>query len=492
MYLLHAFRLFAFCLLPGTALVCFFAALRPGAAPAKTSSERSLYHADPEHLWNRLHEAMFVRIGPDGRAYGQDRLEPLLWRGSKHLLEEKSNTRVIALLEEFLKKKGEKLVEDPLKRAVLQRDLWLVFNWLEADHGKFYEPALKPEEVRSARHRLRGPLAAVIGRLALTPDLIKKLPDNYAAAVASGEFARRFDPEHPDKPYLPADLFAADGPWVCVGRPDGPIAPEHQRDTGTNPFTNSAFLLFLRLPAGRAATIDYLKRLRSFDRPLLVEAKDEKRLAKYFPSPQLPPLPVGTQVALVRRALLIASPRTPTATALTESVQLRIYREVPEVTAQTAIAALDHGTRANKRAQSWQSFHELQMSRYRLFAGRAGGLRAVSPDEFDFLTPFRLWYHDEFENRESGRRDRSFSERSQLPTMKSCFACHSLPGVCSFNSYFDFRAHLHDRDTSARPFSLAEMTLPRVAGSAVKWKEARPSWTALRKLLAEDAEQRQR
>ena len=30
-----------------------------------------MYHADPEH-WNRLHEALFVRVGPQGQAYGQD------------------------------------------------------------------------------------------------------------------------------------------------------------------------------------------------------------------------------------------------------------------------------------------------------------------------------------------------------------------------------------------------------------------------------------
>jgi hypothetical protein len=487
MYQSHVFRLFAFCLVPGVALVSFFASLGPAGSPAKTSPELSIYHADPEHLWNRLHKALFVRVGPDGRTYGQDRLEPLLWTGSKHLLEEKSNKRAVALLEELLKNKGEKLVEDPLKRAVLQRDLWLVFNWLEDDHGSkfFYEPALKPEEVRAARDRLRRPLAAVIGRLALTPDQIKKLPDNYAAAVASGEFAKRFDPERPDKPYLPADLFAADGPWVCLGRPDGPIAPAHLRDTGTNVFTNSAFLLFCRLPAGRAATVDYLKRLRSFDQPLLVEAKGEKRVEKYFPNPQLPPFPVGTEVALVRRALLIASPNTPTATTLTESVQLRIYREVPEMTAQTVIAAVDNGTAANMRAQSWQSFHELQLSRARLFAGRAGGLRAVGPDERDFHTPFSLVYHDEFENREPDPRGRSFSERSQGLVKKGCFACHSLPGVSSFNSYFNYRDHLHDRDTSARAFSLLEMPASKVAGAAVKWKAERPNWTALRKLLAE-------
>ena len=213
------FRLFACGIV---AAVCF---LVPAGQTDEPSPTRSLYHADPEHLWNRLHEALFVRIGRDGRAYGQDRLEPLLWRMSKHLLEERSNKSAIALLEEFLKNKGEKLIDDPLKRALLQRDLWLVFDWLEGKHDNFAEPALDAEVARSAQERLRRPLAAVIGRLALSPKKIQELPDNYSAAVASGQFARRFDPEKPEQPYLPSDLFSADGPWVCVGRPDGPVAP---------------------------------------------------------------------------------------------------------------------------------------------------------------------------------------------------------------------------------------------------------------------------
>ena len=153
----RAFRLFAFCLVAGAAIIYYFASSRPVEPSAKTAPEGSMYQTDPEHLWNRLHEAMLVRIGPDGRAYGQDRLEPLLWLGSKHLLDEQSNKRVVALLEEFLRNKGEKLVEDPLKRAVLQRDLWLVFNWLEGDHRHFYEPALESKDVQAARDRLRGP-----------------------------------------------------------------------------------------------------------------------------------------------------------------------------------------------------------------------------------------------------------------------------------------------------------------------------------------------
>jgi hypothetical protein len=483
---LHSVLLFAVSLVAGLALAWAFASSGPAATAA---AERSLYHADPEHLWNRLHEALFVRVGPDGVTYGRDRLEPLLWLGSKHLLEERSHRRAVALLDEFLKNNGEKLIDDPVKRAVLQRDLWLVFNWLEAHHGKhFYDPAPTVEEVRAAQDRLRRPLATVIGRLALTPEQIKKLPDNYAAAVASGEFARRFDPERPDRPYLPADLFAPDGPWVCVGRPDGPVAPEHLRDDGINPFTNSAFLVFLRLPAGRAATVGYLQRLRSFDQPLRVEATGAgNRPEKYLPSPKLPPLPTGTEVALVRRALLIAAPHTPTATALTESVQLRVYRESPEMTAQAVWAAVDDGAEANRRARSWQSFHEFQLSRERLFAGRAGGLRAVGPEERDFHSPFSLWMLDEFENGEHRgprRPERSFAERSQGSIRKGCFACHSLPGVASFNSYFNYRGNLVNA-TVGRPFSLSEMPAAEVAAAAVKWKEGRPSWAALRKLLAE-------
>jgi hypothetical protein len=485
MYHLHAPRLFASSLVAGVAVVCVFASVGPTAVQDKTPSDRPLYHADPRHLWNRLHEALFVRIGPDGRAYGQDRLEPLLWPRSSHLLEERSHKRAVALLEEFARDKGEKLIEDPLKRAVLQRDLWLVFNWLEGDHDGSEDPALKPEAVRAARERLRRPLAAVIGRLALTPDQIKKLPNNYAAALASGTFAKRFDPERPDKPFLP-DLLAADGPWVCVGRPDGPVAPEHLRDDGgNNVFTNSAFLLFLRLPAGRAATLAYLKQLRSFDKPLLVEVKETERpVRKYMPNPKLPPFPVGTEVALVRRALLIASPNTPAATVLTESVQLRVYREVPEMTAHTLYAALVGATAANRRARAWQSFQEFRLSRSLLFAGQAGGLRAVGPDERDFSTGFGSHTWDEFETRGYRPAGRSFAEASQEPIRRTCFACHSLPGVSSFNSFFNYRTNLSG-SRRPRPFSLSAMPVSEVAGAAVKWKEGRPNWTALRKLLTE-------
>ncbi len=211
----------------------------PVSPKEKNPPPWAIYDIDPDHLWNRVHAAFMVRLGPDGRIYGGDRLEPLLWSNSRYLLEGKAADRAAAVLEEFLRDKGELLIDDPLKRAVLQRDLWLVANWL----------AGKPDD--DARKRLGPLLAKVIRRLALTPEQIAKLPDNYAAAVASKQYADGFNAVKPERPYLPADIFTTDGPWVCVGPTDGPTAPLHLREGGGNPFTNSVFLMFLKLPNGR-------------------------------------------------------------------------------------------------------------------------------------------------------------------------------------------------------------------------------------------------
>jgi hypothetical protein len=450
-------------------------------AGGQTPGPGGPYDADPAHLWNRLHEALLVRIGPDGHAYGRDRLEPYLWPQTKHLLEPDSCDRAVRLLDEFLDKKGERRIDDPVKRAVLQRDLWLVFNWVEGEHGNFENPPLEEATWRTAQKRLRRRLAAVIGRLAQGPDALRSLPDNYAAAVASGRFARRFDPEHPDRPYLPPDLFATDGPWVCLGRPDGPVTPEHLREDGGNPFTSSAFLVFLRLPDGRAATLAYLKRLRAFNEPVLVRAEDgERRSQPFLPNPRLPAFPPGTEVALVRRALLVTIPPAPVPSALTESVQVRVYREVPDMTAQTLDAALGGGTAANRRARAWQSFQEFRLNRGLLFAGRAGGLHAVGPDEHDFDTGFGAHAFDEFEAHFTGQ---SFTG-PRFAVTENCFACHSFPGAYSFNSFFNYRgSNLREGDTG-RPASLSEVSSAEAAEAAARWKAGRASWASLRDLLA--------
>ena len=405
------------------AVACGFVSVRAtnSVADETSSPSRALYHVDPEHLWNRLHESLFVREGPDGRTYGRDRLEPLLWSKSKHLLEEMSHKRAMAALNEFLRNNGETLIDDPLKRAVLQRDLWMVFNWLDGTHWDFAEPKLTPNEAADANARMRGPLAGVIGRLALSPHEIRDLPDNYAAAVVSGQFAKGFDSKKHDQAYLPPDLFATDGPWACVGRTDGRTAPQHLREE--NPFSNSVFLVFVRLPAGRAAVAEFLK--------------------------ERPAFPKGTELALVRRAMLIDTSYRVVPSNMTESVQIRVIRDT--------------------RAAEVQS--EFRLSHMQLFAGRAGGLRPSANDDKAFKTGFLAHTWDEFEYRSSFR---AFPE-SGLQPMLRCSVCHIAPRA-------EFQSSGGSSRTPAQ-FPLSEMPISDVAAAAIKWREAQPNGISLRRLL---------
>ena len=449
----------------------------------------TLYHHDPEHLWNRVHAALFIRLGPDGRAYGEDRLEPLLWNESIHLLKGKSAARAVSVLEQFARERGETLADDPVKRAMLQRDLWLVFQWLARDRDALMQDP--------ARKRLGVALAGAIRRLALTSEQIARLPDNYASAVAARGFSERFDPEEPEQSYLPPDLFNPDGPWVCVGPTDGPTAPVHLDEGGGNRFTNSVFLVFLKLPDGRAATLDFLKRLAEFAGPLYLANADAntKQLFPNLPNPALPPWPKGTEVALVRQALLIDSNGRIVPSPLTEKLQLRVMRtDTPAMTAQ-AVEELGQAM-AEGYADRAQAFVEFQLRRTALFAGRTGGLRDVS-GERDFKTGFNAYSWDEFQlDHAPDRSTTSFLQRSQLfrNQRATCIGCHPYPGVYIFNSFhgdFPFTVGRElrdgrDGDYVPRSFPLAATSRAKVAQAAVAWKESRPGWQALKELLSKE------
>ena len=328
----------------------------------------------------------------------------------------------------------------------------------------------------------------------LSPAQIANLPDNYAAAVASRRFPDRFDPDHPGRAYLPPDLFRADGPWVCVGRPDGPAAPQHLAEGGGNRFTNSVFLIFLKLPAGRTATLDFLKQLAAFNRPLYVPNTDEttRRFLPNLPSPALPQWPKGTEVALVRRAMLIDSDGRLVASRLTESVQLRVMRtQTPAMTAK-AVEDLD---RRSDDVPDAQAFAEFRLRRVALFAGDAGGLRDES-GERDFKTGFNAHPWDEFAGRGSpADTSRPFPERGQpfKDNRASCSGYHRYPGVYSFNSFhgdFPFtvgRKLTDGRDGDYVPKShvLVATSVENVEQAAVKWKDERPGRKDLRALSSD-------
>src|SRR5271155_5251147 len=90
----------------------------------------AIYASDPDHAWNRLFRLFYVRHARDGREYGGDELDPYLWWQTKYLLSGSSNDQALKLLDEFLREHSERLVTDPLKRALFQRDLLAVYDWL--------------------------------------------------------------------------------------------------------------------------------------------------------------------------------------------------------------------------------------------------------------------------------------------------------------------------------------------------------------------------
>ena len=230
----------------------------------------SLYDPDPPHLWNRLHQALFVRTDGQGRAYGNDDTDPLLWVKTRYLLEGESHERARAVLGEFLEADGHKLIQDPARRAILQSDLWTLFDWTVHSHRDLGHAV---QERRALGHLL----VPAIRRLALIKQQIEQLPDNYQLAVNGTQFSAAYDA---NRPLLPPDLFDANGPWVCLGRAGGgPVAPAHVRFA----HVRSVFLAFLRLPDGREATTAYVRQLNDFTRPWVQNER--------FRSPRSDPTP---------------------------------------------------------------------------------------------------------------------------------------------------------------------------------------------------------
>jgi hypothetical protein len=265
---------------------------KPGREQQPTeSSEVTLYDPDPKHLWNRLHQALHVRLTDLGNPEKEQDLLPgdqsshaleldaFLWPNRSTFLRfGQPHKTALAVLDEFLAIDGEKLVREPTKRALLQRDLWAVFDWTRSWHTD------------GPGRSLRTRLAKVIERLALSPEEIKGLPDNFAAVAAANNVAG-----------FPADLWDIQGPWVLIGDDNKntngarTLTPVHESFFGGR----SAFVVLVKAGASRGQTIKFMQQIN-----------DNGKAAP-------------AQTALVRRMLLIDQEGRVRITPITESVQIR-------------------------------------------------------------------------------------------------------------------------------------------------------------------------
>src|ERR1700682_1102834 len=68
--------------------------------------------------------------GPgSARVYGLDELDVPYCQSTEHLLPEPSHSAAVQVLDRFIQAHGERLIQDPFKRCLLQRDLWQLFDW---------------------------------------------------------------------------------------------------------------------------------------------------------------------------------------------------------------------------------------------------------------------------------------------------------------------------------------------------------------------------
>jgi len=284
----------------------------PLSGSLKSDKPLPIYAADADHLWNRLFAAFYIRPSnipdakggrPVARIEGGDVIDFFGWAKTTYWDQPAVTGKLNSVLDEFLKTDGSKTVSDPLKRAVMLRDLWAAYDYFVGQNIR-RAGSLKTRKRRDALCRK---LAKVIQTLALSKQSIEKLPDNYAAALKSGNFVTtgRLDP---DENYLPPGLMAKTDEWVEIEF----FQPDIHEDLSNRFITlhtrsyraRSYFRVFYRFPQGRSQLVAYLKQLDAV-------GVDWKRAAQngfIFLKEDTPQIPVGTEVALVQSAEVISLP----------------------------------------------------------------------------------------------------------------------------------------------------------------------------------------
>ena len=411
--------------------------LSTGCGVASALDGRTAYNSNPNHLWNRLNETLFLRTAPDGTQYGLDEMDILYWGQTTNLLAGTSHQRALAVLNEFINTHGEKLVPDPLKKALLQRDLWALFDWVT--------PAFSISRAKFAKERLElaERLAIVIRRLELTTNEIATLPDNYAEAHL---------------PDLPRGMFLTNGDWINVQANNVErLVPMHDRGFGGR----SVFMVLFRDADGRKAGTNYLARLGAF-RPLWVPATNSSNSNDMMLKQELPQFPVHSQWALARRMCVIDTDGNIRPTHIVESIQLRTYLH------------FDSFFRDDLDANPPQQFNEFRMSR-----DSHASLVSVAQDGRAFTSNNRFFSFgiDPFEYPLRGETNVVSDFRGIV--LRSCYQCHSSPGIYSVNSF------TRRFSGGPPPFEMTQMTeadLQREEEMSVFWKEREFEWGFLQGL----------
>ena len=195
-----------------------------------------------------------------------------------------------------------------------------------------------------------------------------------------------------------------------------------------------------------------------------------------------PQLPVGSQLALVRRMMLIDNRRQIVASPLTESVQIR------EITVQ---AKPDSVTEEDlKLATKRRADFKFELSRAALFRQEAGGLRDVS-DKRDLKTGFLGGETDPFLGtaRLDTQEKRLKAWQNGLlysGNRESCAICHpsaTTYGTLSLQRMWSFQETAEETRARAPMFPVSSMERQEVEQRTIGWKEKQAEWLILKEQL---------
>lgn len=379
--------------------------------------------ADP---YDVLYDVIMVRKDSNGKPYATKEVGPLIYGRSEFPFDNDTFPKLTAALAAFNALPQEEIdAYGSVKRALLQRHLWVVFD---ATIPNDYKPPTHLDRRRATQQVL----ATLIRRVALSEAEIPALPDTRAATIENGGFPQEHDPADRFKPFLPNDLYAKDSSWVCLGKAGNPDTDHARIDR-----RRSVFFQFVRLPGGREATLEYINKLN--DR-------------KVFP--------VGTQFALIGRAFLISDRGELVLSPVINSIQLRAYLNVTK----TALEA---------HPKAIVCVAEFLMQPRQLMKGKAA-MRAFGPKDFRFQT---------ISADTGGRVDpleaiTATEAKKQTPALQQCVFCHerSRSGVRSLGDFMH-GDRMADKLTfeSGNPVKIAEA----VAASKRKdetWKKLQELW----------------
>ena len=425
-----------------------------------TGPGTAVYDPDPNHLWNRLFAAFYLREVEDmdsvpvtrgsntSHTWGPNVVDPPLGLHPRFLLDGAAFITCRDILAEFQKKRGHELISDPLKRAVLQRDLWAVFDVLQGPTtskivfagGATPKLTAEQEERRAALSRQ---IAQAIKALALPRSELDRLPNTYLLAVKSGAFSSRpVDQKSAD--YLPSDLEEADSPWLEIFPPEsGPRTKEGFLHTEIVR-GRSVFRVFAKGPAspeGPGQFKQWLEQMeKSLEARLGVEfdlnGKEQRQWERTMKM-----LPVGSQFVLLRRMTCLDPDMNPVPTRVVESIQIRI-----------------DGPHDRFNADS--IFEEFAFDRRLLFGGRQGGLQPVREGEPHPAAYYALGH---LVSDEEGQ----VVPLGKFPRV--CFVCHGGAPVASF-SFMLCRAGQQDAE--------------KVEARTMRWKREQDDYRRLRDLAS--------